>query len=372
MSFWRLVLRNVAVRPLRAGLTAVAVAIGVVAAVTLSLVNHSIRTSAIAILETGQADFTVSQRGVADLLNSNIDESDLPAIRALPGVADATGALIGTTSLNSANPLFLEVGIAPDQLGVFGVTLLDGKPYAADAQDQLLLGYRAAKNLGKRTGDRIAVGDRTFTIAGLYRTGQALGDTGAMFPLTTFQAMQRQAGEVTLVFVRVRPGSDVAAVKAAVERDNPQLVSIQTLAEFGRADRSLQLIDAADKGSTLLAIGIGAVIVMTTLMMTFLERLREFGILGAVGWGRGRILALVLSEASVIALAGAMIGTGLTFVATLILPHVSGLRGILHVDYTAAAFGRALLISAAMVTLGALYPGLRAAFMAPSRALRHE
>jgi putative ABC transport system permease protein len=372
LTFVGLIGHNVAVKPVRLAAASLAVAIGVMAVVTFSVVNHSLRVSELAIMQTGQADFTIAQKGVSDLLNSNIDQATKSRIATSPQIAAATGVLIGTTKLNSDNPLFLEIGIDPNQLTDFGVTVVSGAPFTATGNDQLMLGWRAANNLDKHVGDQLTIDQTTYQIVGIYSTGQALGDTGAMFPLAPFQAAQRQSGELTLVFVRVKAGTNVPALRASIEHDNPQLVTIQTSADFGRADRSLALINAAETGGTILAILIGAVIVMTTMTMTFIERTREFGVLAAIGWSRRRVMGMVISEALCIGLIGAAGGVAFSFIATQIIGQLPSLVGILHPAYTAAAFWRALYTAGAMSLLGGLYPALRAARLSPLEALRHE
>ena len=372
MSFLSLVARNVATKKVRSILTAFAVAVGVMTAVTLGLVNHSIRSSALAIMQVGRADFTVAQKGVSDILASSVNQADLEAVRKDPDVAQAIGVLLATKKYNDANPLFIEIGLRPDEMTDFGVNIVEGRPPKSTVSSEVLLGYRAARNLGKKVGDSFTIDDSTYTIVGLYQTGQALGDGGAMFSLATMQANQRQSGELSLLFVRIRSGANVNAVKARIDKEYPQLVTVRTAADFGRADRSLQLINAADKGSTILAILIGAVIVMSTMTMTFLERTREFGVLSAIGWGRKRILGLVMSEAAFIGVLGAALGVALSFVAAQVVQQLPSLAGVLHITYTGNTFGRAIYIAAAMVVLGASYPAMRAAFLAPLEALRHE
>lgn len=372
LTFFGLVTHNVGVNKLRLALAAVAVAVGVMTVVTFSIVNHSLRTTELAIMQTGRADFTLAQKGVSDLLNSNVDESTLAQMRARPEVASATGVLIGTTRLDANNPLFLEIGIDPADLAAFGVTVVAGTPFAAQATDELMLGWRAARNLDLHAGDTMTIEGTRFRVVGVYSTGQALGDAGVMLPLISFQAAQRQAGELTLLFIRVRPGTDVAALRADIEHESPQLVTIRTVSDFGRADRSLALINAADRGSTILAILVGAVIVMTTMTITFVERTREFGVLAAIGWSRPRVTAMVIAEALCIGLLGAMIGVGLSFAATEVIGRLPSLVGILHPVYTAEAFWRALYTAGAMSLIGGLYPAVRAGLLAPLEALRRE
>lgn len=372
LSFPGLVVHNVSVRGARLAFASLAVGIGVMAVVTFAVIDHSLRSSALAIVQTGRADFTISQKGVSDLLSSNIDIDAVNRIRAYPGVAGATGVLVGTTKLNSSNPQFLEFGIDPSELSDFGVTITDGRAFGATVDDELMLGADAAHNLHKKVGDSITVEGRNYHVVGLFVTGQAYADTGAALPLVSFQGVQRQASEVTLVFVRMKPGGNMQSTRNQIEHDNSQLVTIRTASDFGRADRSLALINAADKGSTVLAIGVGAVIVMTTMTMAFLERTREFGVLAAVGWSRLRIMTMVLSEALCIGVVGAGIGVALSFGATEIIGQLPSLVGILHPDYTADAFRRALYTAAAMSILGGAYPAARAARLSPLEALRRE
>jgi len=372
VSFFGLVAHNVRARWLRSLLTAVAVAVGVATVATLGVVTHSLRNTAAAVLSTGKADFTVAQVGVADVLNSVIDDKQLARLGSYPGVRSVVGALVTTTNLNSDNPLFLEIGVPPEQLAQFGVHIVDGRAFAPRATNEVVLGWRAADNLGKRTGDSIVLDQKTYRIVGIFRTGQALGDAGVMLPLVTLQANQRQPGEVTLAFVQVTPGTPIAPLRAEIHRQQPSLTTVRLATEFGRVDRNFQLITAVDHGATYLALAIGAVIVTNTMLLSFFERTREFGLMRAVGWKRSRIMLLVIGEALVISLFGALLGVALAFGIVTLLEHLPQLVGYLHPEYRSATFWRALYIAAGIGFLGALYPALRAAWLEPLRALRYE
>ena len=101
----------------------------------------------------------------------------------------------------------------------------------------------------------------------------------------------------------------------------------------------MSLINAVDRGSGILAILVGAIIVMTTMTMTFIERTREFGVLAAIGWSRLRIMGMVISEALCIGLLGAAGGVALSFAATQVIGQLPSLVGILHPDYTPVRSG---------------------------------
>jgi len=363
---------NVLTRRARSALTAIAVALGVGTVITLSVVSNSLKQTAVEILQTGNADFTVSQKGVDDVLNSVIDTGELTAIQNYPGVQTAIGTLITTVRLNSNNPDFIQIGIPPAGLGPFGVSVVAGRAFTATSTNEVMLGYRAAQNLNRHVGQQITLGSDQFTIVGLFSTNNAIGNSAAMVSLTAMQAIQRESGDVTLVFVKVRPGVNIPAVRAGIEHDHPELVTVSSESDFGRSDRNLQLLSAADRGATLLALLIGAVIVANTMLLSFFERTREFGLLRAVGWARGRIVIMVIAEALIIGVAGAALGVTLSFAAVRALEQASALRGLLHPQYSAGIYWQALYLAAITATLGALYPSVRAAFLVPLDALSYE
>ena len=372
MTFVALIVHNVTAKKLRLTLTALAVAIGVLTVVSLGVVTQSLESSDLALLQIGRASFAISQKDVADLLASTIDEASLTQIRAVPGVASAIGVLVGTTHLNADNPQFLAIGIQPSDLAGFGVSVVGGRAFDASASNQVMLGWRAAQDLGLKVGSPISFDDHTFTVVGIYSTGQALGDDGVMLPLTWFQTYQRESSEYTLLFVQTNPGVNITSLQARIDSDFPELTTVRTVQQFGRADRSLSLILAANRGATVLAVIIGAVVVMSAMTMSFIERTREFGVLSALGWSRKRIGTMIICEGLSIGLIGMAVGLALSVLAVAGVQHLPSLVGVLHPQYTAGVFGRALYTALAMVLLGALVPALRAAIASPLESLRHE
>ncbi|MGP0029268.1 MAG: ABC transporter permease [Acidimicrobiales bacterium] len=372
MTFFDLILRNLWKRKARSIGLAFAVAIAVMTVVTLDVTSSGLEQSAAAIISIGKANFTVAQKGASDILSSTIDQDQLGRIRRTPGVASAIGVLVETEHLNADNPVFIEIGINPADLAAFGVQVVDGHPYSATAAHEVMLGWRAAANFGLHVGDRFDANGTWNTVVGIYSTGNAFGDAGAMFPLPAIQGYNRVPGIVTLVFVKDQPGASAAAVASRVDYAQPELTTIRTATQFGRADQSLVYLQAAVNGSTVLAILIGAVIVGDTMLLSLYERTREFGLLRAIGWTRRRTVSLLLGECLLLALFGAAIGVGLSFAIAAGLAQLPALKGILHPNFTEGAFWRALFTALVMTFIGALYPTTRAALLSPLKALSYE
>ena len=337
---------------------AFAVALAVMTVVTLTVVSSGLETAATAVLTVGKADFTVAQNGVSDLLYSNIDTGQLAQIGATPGVKSSVGVLLETEHLSAADPLFIEIGIQPDDLATFGVTVVAG--------------WRAAQNLGLHVGDTFHANGTANRVVGIYSTGISYGDSAAMFPLPALQAYNRVPGSVSLVFVKVGPGQSSARVQRTLTANQPELTTISTLAQAGRADRNLVYLKAAVTGSTILAVVIGAIVVGNTMLLSLFERTREFGLLRAIGWGRRRVVWLVVSESLVLALVGSGLGIGLSFLVTTVLEALPQLNGVLHSNFTSGAFWHGLAVGIGMAVLGSLYPSIRAANLPPLKALSNE
>jgi putative ABC transport system permease protein len=372
MTFLGLIAHNVWRRRLRAIVTAIAVGIGVTAVLALGVLTYSLRQTAVAILKTGNADFSVSQRGASDVLYSTLSDQDVEAIRKTKGVDSAVGVFVTTASLNRDHPFFIQVGIRPSDEAAYGITVLRGRSFTATAPNEMMLGWRAAKDFGVDVGSKFAVGDQSFRIVGLFSTNNAIGDSSGMFPLTALQAREHQPGIITLAFVRVVPHVNIPSVQRAIEKASPRLATARSESDYGRVDRNLVLISAANIGGSILALFIGATGVMNTSLLSFYERLREFGLLRAVGWTRFRLLRLVIGEALLVSLIGAGFGIGVGIGAVEGLTHVPQLVGVFRPTFDAAIFGRALGFAFGMAVLGALYPAVRAARLTPLVALQHE
>jgi putative ABC transport system permease protein len=111
---------------------------------------------------------------------------------------------------------------------------------------------------------------------------------------------------------------------------------------------------------------------MNTMLLSFIERIREFGLLRSVGWTRRRLLVLVIGEALGISLLGAAAGIALSFVLIFGLATFSSLQGILQPEFSSGIFWTALYSAISIGLIAALYPSARAAVLRPGVALRKE
>jgi putative ABC transport system permease protein len=371
MPFFVLIFRNLLRQRIRTLLTALGISLGITTVVALGVVTHSLKATAKDILHAGGADFAIGQAGSADLSFSTLTQEQLNEIAAYPEVDRAIGVLMAVSRLGS-NPYFLQLGIDPADLEHFEVPLLEGRYLASSATNEILLGQEAASQLDKKPGDTVELKDRNFTVVGIYHTGDVWEDGGAMLPLATVQEYERKSGLMTLIYVKAKPGTDLDALTARIEEDHPELATLRTLSDYNEVDQGMQMMDALNLAISFLAVFIGGIGVMNTMVMSVMERTREFGILRALGWRQRRVLQMVLGESILLCLIGALVGSILAVIFTRAILVFPVVRSFLALEYTPDVFIRGFAVGVAVALLGAIYPAIRAVRLSPIQAIRYE
>lgn len=371
MRFSALVLKNLFRQRVRTALTMLGIAVGITTVVALGVVTSGLKAAMAELVTVGGADFMVAQQGAADLTFSAVGEREVEAIRARPDVERADGMALEVTKVGG-NPYFIVFGLEPAALPRQGLRLLEGRLLRPGAADEILLGVEASRALDAPVGDEVVLERRAFTVAGVYAAGDTWRNAGAIAPLESVQELSSRPDVVTAVYVAVAAGEDPEGVAAAIERDHPSLAAIATVEDYKEVDQGVQILDAANLAISLLAVGIGAIGVMNTMIMSVFERTREIGVLRAVGWRSSRILRLVVLESLALCLVAAAVGVALGVLASRAVLLVPAISSFLDPSYAPATFVRALAVGVLVALVGALYPAWRAVRLSPMEALRHE
>lgn len=372
MSFVNLIVKNLWRHKVRSLLAIAGISLGIATIITLGAIANGMERNLIATLRSGKADFSIGQAHAPLIVLSSVPEARLYEIARWPEVHQAVGALVAFANF-PGNPYFLTIGIEPEAFELGGVTILQGRAFSKYADKEVLLGKIAAQTLKIKPGDTVQIDRREFQVVGIYETGNLLEDGGALLPLRALQTLKSRPSELTVILVRVNEGFSIEAVMARVEREyKGSLITLRSAEEFHRNYRSLSLVRAGTWLISLLALVIGGIGVMNTMIMSVFERTREIGILRAVGWRRGRVLQLILGESLLLSLlaacAGTVLGWGVARSATL-LPQV---RGLMSPIYTPELLVQAIVIALGVGLVGGLYPAYRASRISPQEALRYE
>jgi ABC-type lipoprotein release transport system permease subunit len=269
--------------------------------------------------------------------------------------------------------------------------LVTGEFLTADDRSGILVGQRLADSLGVGVGQPVSLaivdsdgrpGEQIFTIRGLYATGIPAYDDSAVFmPLSKAQAFTGTEGHASAVVLLLHEQSDAEAVAAALQGPGLTVLTWR--------DLNALLLQTVQSGMTFyylmdaIVMMIVAVVIANTLLMAVFERIREMGILAALGMKGRQIMLMFLMEAATLGLAGVVVGIALGSAGVAYLAEV----GIEIGDITYAASGMALgttmygrfapgtmaYLSAwtlVLILLASLYPASFAARLEPVKALQ--
>ncbi len=363
MTWTGLVLRNLLRRPWRTALTAVGVAVGVGLIVALLSIANGAKRTAAQLIHIGRADFGLFQAGTSDLTQSLLPESMAAEVDREPGVA-ATARIF----LLSTDRLLVLGYARPDFPARRTVVVRGRRPSGNEA----LLGDAAARRLHLQPGGSLRLGRHSFRVAGLYHSGNAFVDNGAVLPLRVVQRLARRPHEVTTIAVTASLGARPKTVAKRLERDFPNTLAVTEPGQAVKIDTSLRLIVTTGWIISLLALIVGGIAVTNTMAMSVFERVREIGILRAVGWPARRIAALIVSEALAICLLALGAGLLLGYAAAELFTTGDSSGALIEPDFTAGVFAWSLAFALGVGLLGAIYPTIRATSLSPIEALRRE
>jgi putative ABC transport system permease protein len=374
-------------RKLRAGLSALGIAIGVAAIVAVLGLAASAKAALLAeIARLGTNLLTVTNGQTLTGATAELPEAGPGMIARLPGVTAVqdTGTVNGVSAYKS--PLIpsietnaLSVDAATLNLpAVAGTSLAQGRFLnAATAREPVaVLGAATARLLGIdriRPGLRIWAGGQWFYVTGILNPASYASELDSAV-LVGFPAAQKYLhfdGHPSQIYVRTvdtqaattRVDSLLGA-QASPENRSQVTVSQPSDALTARADAEGAL-DTLFLGLGVVALLVGAIGVANIMVISVLERRSEIGLRRALGATRGQIRAQFLAEAILLSLAGGAAGVIAGAAATAAYARVHGETVIIPPQAWAGGLAAAVIIGA----LAGLLPAIRAARLSPTQAL---
>jgi putative ABC transport system permease protein len=371
-------------RKLRAGLSALGIAIGVAAIVAVLGLSSSASAGLLNEISALGTNLLVVQNG----LTLSGGTAELPtAAPSMIGRVDAvsqvqeTGSITGNVFRSPLIPIINSnaLSIEAASLGLLrtvGTSVAQGSFLnAATAQEPVVvLGAAAAQRLGI---DRVFSGERIWAdkmwlyVTGILKPAVLAPEINSSV-LVGFPAAQRYLafdGHPSTIYVRAQT-AQVDAVDtllgATANPENPGQVEVSqpSAALVAQADAQ-GAFDGLFLGLGAVALLVGAVGVANIMIISVLERRSEIGLRRALGATRGHIRVQFLAEAVLLALIGGAVGVGAGALFTAVYASTKHELVVIPAVAWGGGIGAAVLIGA----VAGLWPALRASRMSPTEAL---
>jgi putative ABC transport system permease protein len=371
MTFFTIVLRSLTRRPVRTCLTLVGISIGIAAVVTLVGMASGYEKGIGKQLDVVGIDVVVSNMS-GGIMPKMFDAALQQKVAALPRVAETTTVLMRMMSVEDA-PIMMISGREWGGFTWHQMKILEGRMLKDGSEKAVVLGTLAAELLRKKVGDTVQIEVEELPVVGIV-DGRSMVENGTIFlSLQVMQEISGEEGKINFLDIRVSPNTSKAEI-AQLCKD------IKVIFPEGRAmvanevvgtSQGFRVVRAMSWSTSLLAIIVGVLGVMNTMLMTVFERTHEIGILLAVGWRRRRIVLMVLCESALLGLLGGIVGVGLGVLGLITLGASPGIRGFIEPDINVKLMLIAIAIAVVVGVISGLYPAWRSSRLTPSLALQN-
>jgi ABC-type lipoprotein release transport system permease subunit len=260
----------------------------------------------------------------------------------------------------------------------------------------VVLGSKLAQNLGVKVGDELVVlsqgadgsmANELYRVRGLLRSVSGEVDqAGVYINAAAFRELLVLPRGAHQIIVRRPKGQTLEAATARVQAllKNYEVKSwrqlMPTIASYLENAQGMITI-------MMLIIYLAiALVILNAMLMAVFERIREFGVLKALGMGPGAVLRLVLTESLLQAALAIIVASLLAVPAVWYLSttgidlggmsdmtaHGVSFGSIWRSEVGAVHFVRPILVLLVVVLIAVIYPSIKAAFISPVSAMQHR
>ncbi|TMF62853.1 MAG: ABC transporter permease [Chloroflexi bacterium] len=393
------IIRNLTRRKLRNTLTISGIVIGVLALVTMGAMAEKFN----ALIDGGVTYFgsniQVTAAGASAFGGSSVlPLSTVSQVEEVSGVAAAFGEIqvqakpgaVQTVSFGLPDYITSYDPRANDYSAV-KTTLVQGRDVTASGE--VVLGSDFAHEFGKNAGSTIDLPIRpsdakadfvnhTFTVVGVLAKTQTGPDTGAFINLTDAQMLLKDSLPtairdridtstlVTGMTVYGKPGVNLDNLSDSINNQVSGVKATKPSTIVNSFKSGGALFTAITTGAALLALIVGGLSVINTMLMAVTERVREIGLKKAVGAHTRHILREYLLEATLIGAIGGTIGLLLGWGITSLVNAATAASNLSLFLVSWRLVIIALVFSVGLGAFAGIIPALRASRMDPVRALR--
>jgi len=384
VKLYRIVLKDIVRRKKRVLFAALGVAIGtmtVVGILTIALAGQAkiynelekygpnlAVMPAISNVDTHLGDLSLGTLAVGE---NYIPEEKLPQIRQIADgeIKEALGISDEGNIATIAPKLYINTAVKGTSMMVVGMVpeeeskiktwwkIEQGK--YLEGTDQALVGAVAAKLLTLNTGDTVELNGSAVTVTGILEETGSNDDYQIFVPLETLQKAFGKEGLISSIDIRAL--CNACPVEVIANAINQNITGVRAIAVKQVAEAEMGVMERMNKfmlalGGITLAVGLFGVV--NTMMSSVNERIKDIGIMRAVGASRNQIMRVFIYEAIIIGIVGGIFG----YLAGTLLAYIVGpiIFAGTNINFVLKYLPLSLALAILVAVIATLYPAFRA------------
>ena len=266
---------------------------------------------------------TVQTTYTGDALVSGIDLGSLGSFRFFgrggSPPADATPIPTPNGTATSGTPRFANISVmgvspsatTPTLMGGGTMTMESGRYFTASDgnADVVIVGETLATKNNLSVGSEITIGTDQVAVVGIYTSGQQFGDNMLVMPITTVQRLYSMDG-ATSITVSADDINNVDTVVTEIrgiwDTNTADVVTAQE--EYSRISGSITNASSSSQTGMLISFIVAAVVVLLSVILVIRQRIREIGIMKAIGASNWQIGLQYGAETTAMTVVAAIVG----------------------------------------------------------------
>lgn len=363
----QMILRNVMFRPVRTVITVIAVAVEVTLILMVVGLTSGMLSDTAKRIEGIGADIMVQPPSASIIMGLGSAPMPIEIGQRLAQIKNVRAVAPVLLQVNSINSLELIYGIDPESFGEVsgGFVFHDG--HGLENPDDILVDDWYAKARKVKAGSTLHVVGHDFHVVGVVEHGKG---ARLYVLLSTLQDLAGAHDKASVFFVKCDHPEQTEKVMAAIGQLLPHY-ELRPLRDYLSLMTSSNLpgLQTVIRSMISLAAAIGFLVILLSMYTTIIERTREIGVLKSLGASRAYIVRVIMSETTVLCLAGIVLGIVMSYGArALFLSIFPTLTILISPMWLVRAASLAILGA----WLGATYPAWIASRKDPVEALAYE
>ncbi len=374
MRFTTIAWRNLLRRPTRTLLTVGGLGVAVAAVVALVGIADGFERTFVDLYHDRQVELIVQRATNASDLNGQIDPARRGKIQEIPGVKEVFPGLMDVISLVDYDLTHvIVVGWEPGSRQMKRLEIMAGQSLTPGDHGKAIIGKTLAANTGFKVGDKLPMYGERVEVKGIYDGHNVFENGGLFVPLDDLQRMM-DTKLVTVFSISLEHPDDpaeLAAVKRRVEKMDRSLLA-QPVTDFVGNVGQIKLARVVAWAVSAIAVIIGAIGMLNTMVMSVAERVREIGALRAIGWTKGRVMSIIFCESILLSVGGAALGTVAAIGLTKFLSGFHVTSGVIQGQIAPPVMAEGFLVAILVGVSGAAFPAFWGASLSPAEAMRRK